>query len=119
MKNILIIDDEKFFYEEVRSSKYSKNFILSYVDRFEDVDKIKIKPDLVLLDFVLQTNNSFDLKLKEALINKWPDLIVIYVSSFFKEELNEIDESELFINKSKFSFRSMIRICGWEDELPL
>ena len=118
MKKILIIDDEKYFYEELKMSKYSKYFDIEFVDRYEDVPGLKTKPDLILLDFVLHTNNSYDLKIKEALNNMWPEAIVIYVSSFFKDELEELGESDLFINKSQFSYRSLVKLCKWGEDLP-
>lgn len=80
VKNILIIEDEKYLREELKFLLENEGFHVETIERFENVleQVLSLKPDLVLLDIGLPHKDGFALCME---MRKQTAIPIIFVTS--------------------------------------
>lgn len=89
-KSLMIVDDSRFIYEEMKHLLADSEFeIVGYCkDGEEALEQYeKLRPDVVTMDIILPGIDGLDAT--QALIEKWPDARVVVVSSLAYDDTIE------------------------------
>lgn len=93
LKRILVIDDERKYYEEI-SPALSGRFFLTYAkSSTEGLARLEAEPiDVVILDYRLAEGKT-GLDVLEEIHRRWSRVIVVFVSKFFQLEEHVIERA--------------------------
>lgn len=95
MKSIMIVDDSRFVFEEMKLFLKDTDYeVTGYAKSGEEalVEYEKIKPDIVTMDIILPGMDGVETTKK--IMERWPDARVLMVSSFaYDETINTSEES--------------------------
>lgn len=104
-KKIMIVEDEKAFHELYRIMFAGKNYDITYsYDGNEAMEKLEeTKPDLIILDMLLDmvTGDTFFLYIKG--MPEYADIPVIIISAFSQKQyknLKDLDPDLVYIEKT-------------------
>lgn len=95
MKNVMIVDDSIFIYEEMKGFLEDTDFnVIDYARSGEEaLDKYeKVKPDIVTMDIILPGIDG--LETTRALLKRWPDARILIISSLaYDDTIQEANKS--------------------------
>lgn len=93
-KTLLIVDDSRFIFEEMKHILKETNFeIVGYAKSGEEAIELyeKLKPDIMTLDIIMPGMDGFETA--NIILKKWPDANIIIVSSLAYDETIERADS--------------------------
>ncbi len=112
-KKIMVVEDEKAFHDLYRTMFERKDYDIIYAyDGDEAMKKLeKTRPDLIILDMLLDmvTGDTFFLYLKG--MSEYADIPVIIISAFSQKQyknLKEVDPNLVYIEKMHLTKKSFL-----------